>query len=315
MGGSSCFLCLGARKEVPPPPRGDPHSRSSVAATATAARTFTFDELAAATRNFRDGFRIVRTASLYKGYLRSVNQEFLARVLMLSSLRHPNVVNLVGFCADGNRGILVHEYMPLDRSPGKALLDWNTRINIAAGVAKGLEYLHHQGVVYCKPMSSSDILLGDGYHPKLSQYGLAELHQVAAEEESFTRSTNIAPEMLATGRVATKSNVYSFGVVLLELITGRTPFDPAQAVGEDRNLVIWAIRLMKDRSKFRWMADPALHDRYPFMGLHEALKVASMCIHQQPAMRSPISVVVAALSRLVAYDDHPPESSHHAAPR
>uniref|UniRef100_A0A8R7P530 Protein kinase domain-containing protein n=2 Tax=Triticum urartu TaxID=4572 RepID=A0A8R7P530_TRIUA len=202
-----------------------------------------------------------------------------------------------------------------DRSPGKALLDWNTRINIAAGVAKGLEYLHHQGVVYCKPMSSSDILLGDGYHPKLSQYGLAELHQVAAEEESFTRSTNIAPEMLATGRVATKSNVYSFGVVLLELITGRTPFDPAQAVAEDRNLVIWAIRLMKDRSKFRWMADPALHDRYPFMGLHEALKVASMCIHQQPAMRSPIGAVVAALSRLVAYDDHPPESSHHAAPR
>ncbi|KAM3412189.1 hypothetical protein ACQJBY_003702 [Aegilops geniculata] len=272
MGGSSSFLCLGARKEVPPPPRADPHSRSSVAATATAARAFTFDELAAATRNFRDGFRIVRTASLYKGYLRSVNQvvaiklqhafdtsgsssssseqlnkEFLARVLTLSSLRHPNVVNLVGFCVDGNRGILVHEYMPLgslqnhlhDRSPGKALLDWNTRINIAAGVAKGLEYLHHQGVVYRKPMSSSDILLGDGYHPKLSQYGLAELHQLAAEEETFTLSTNIAPEMLATGRVTTKSNVYSFGGVLLELITGRTPFDPAQAVAEDRNLVIW----------------------------------------------------------------------------
>ncbi|KAF6997122.1 hypothetical protein CFC21_013378 [Triticum aestivum] len=164
-------------------------------------------------------------------------------------------------------------------------------------------------------MSSSDILLGDGYHPKLSQYGLAKLHQLAAEEETFTLSTNIAPEMLATGRVTTKSNVYSFGGVLLELITGRTPFDPAQAVAEDRNLGIWATRLMKDRSQFRWMADPALQDRYPSMDLHKALKVASMCIHQRPAMRSPIGAVVAALSRLAACDDHPPESSHHAAPR
>ncbi|XP_037474320.1 probable serine/threonine-protein kinase PBL7, partial [Triticum dicoccoides] len=253
-----------------------------------------------------------------------LNKEFLARVLTLSSLRHPNVVNLVGFCTDGNRRILVHEYMPLgslqnhlhDRSPGKALLDWNTRMNIAAGVAKGLGYLHHQGVVYRKPMSSSDILLGDGYHPKLSQYGLAELHQLGAEEiKSFTRSTNIAPEMLATGRVTTKSNVYSFGGVLLELITGRTPFDPAQAAAEDRNLVMWATRVMKDRSQLRWMADPALQDQYPSMGLQEALEVASMCIHQRPAMRSPIGAVVAALSRLAACDDPPPESSHHAAPR
>ena len=72
-----------------------------------------------------------------------------------------------------------------DRSPGKALLDWNTRVNIAVGVAKGLEYLHDKGVVYRKPMSSSDILLRDGYHPKLSQYGLAELGQPVAEDEQL----------------------------------------------------------------------------------------------------------------------------------
>nr|XP_045088243.1 serine/threonine-protein kinase PBL27-like [Aegilops tauschii subsp. strangulata] len=313
MGGSSSFLCPGARKEVPPPPRADSHSSSSSVA-ATAARTLAFDELAAATRNFRDDFRIIRqhafdpsgSSSSSSSSSEQLNKEFLARVLTLSSLRHPNVVNLVGFCADGNRGILVHEYMPLGSLQNHLH---------AAGVAKGLEYLHHQGVVYRKPMSSSDILLGDGYHPKLSQYGLAKLHQLAAEEETFTLSTNIAPEMLATGRVTTKSNVYSFGGVLLELITGRTPFDPAQAVAEDRNLGIWATRLMKDRSQFRWMADPALQDRYPSMDLHKALKVASMCIHQRPAMRSPIGAVVAALSRLAACDDHPPESSHHAAPR
>ncbi|KAF6997120.1 hypothetical protein CFC21_013376 [Triticum aestivum] len=347
MGGSSCFLCLGARKEVPLPPRADPHSRSSVAATA--AQPFAFDELAAATRNFRDDFRIVRKAILYKGYLKSVKQvvaiklqhaldpigssseqlntEFLARVMTLSALRHLNVVNLIGFCADGDHRILVHEYMSLgslqnhlhDRSPGKALLDWNTRMNIAAGVAKGLEYLHHKGVVYRKPMSSSDILLGHGYHPKLSQYGLAELGQPVAEDDeqlriNVTRTAAIAPETTFTRKATMESNVYSFGGVLLELITGRRPVEPAPAIAEDRNLVIWATRLM-DRSQFRRMADPALQGRYPSMDLQEALKVAYMCIHKQPAMRSPIGTAAAALSRLAACDDRPPESSHHAAPR
>ncbi|XBJ19738.1 hypothetical protein VPH35_010677 [Triticum aestivum] len=196
-------------------------------------------------------------------------------------------------------------YRAAYRSPGKALLDWNTRMNIVDGVAKGLEYLHHK----------------DGYHPKLSQYGLADLDRLVAEDEEelcidFTRTATIAPETAFTRKATMESNVYSFGGVLLELITGRRPVDPAQAIAEDRNLVIWATRLMKDRSQLvRWMADPALQDQYPSMDLHEALKVASMCIHQQPAMRSPISAVAAALSRLAAHDDHPPESSHRAAPR
>ncbi|KAF6985876.1 hypothetical protein CFC21_003693 [Triticum aestivum] len=347
MGGSSCFLCLGARKEVPPPPLADPHSSSSVAATA--ARTLAFDELATATGNFRDDFRIVREASLYKGYLRSLNQvvaiklqhavdpvrssseqlnrDFLARVMTLSVLRHPNVVNLVGFCADGQNRILVHEYMPLgslqnhlhDRSPGQALLDWNTRMNIAAGVAKGLEYLHDKGVVYHIFMSSSDVLLGEGHHPKLSQYGLADLGRLVVDDDEklcidFTRTAAIAPETGFKGKATMESNVYNFGGVLLELTTGRRPVDPTRAIAEDCNLVIWATRLM-DRGQFRRMADPALQGRYPSMDLQEALKVASMCIHEEPAMRSPIGAVAAALSRLAAYDHHQPESSHHAALR
>ena len=104
-----------------------------------------------------------------------------------------------------------------DRSPaGKAPLDWNTRMNIAARVAKGLEYLHHKGVVYRRFMSSSDILLGDGYHPKLSQYGLAALDRLVAEDEEelcidFTRTATIAPETAFTRKATMESNVYSFG--------------------------------------------------------------------------------------------------------
>ncbi|VAH53179.1 unnamed protein product [Triticum turgidum subsp. durum] len=351
MGGfsrASCFLCLG----IPPPPRAEPR-RAAVARTFALDElaAFALDELAAATRNFRDDSSVVgREANLYKAYLKSINKivniklqhavrtsgpseqlnrEFLAHVLTLSALRHPNVVNLIGFCADGKYKILVHEHVPLgsledhlhprDRSPaGKAPLDWNTRMNIAARVAKGLEYLHHKGVVYRKSMGSSDILLGDGYHPKLSQYGLADLGRLLAEDNKdwsteFWGSTTIAPETFVTGKVTMESNVYSFGGLLLEMITGRRPIDPAQPAAEDRNLIAWATRLMKDRSQFRRMADPALQGRYPSMDLEEALTVASMCVHQQPAMRSPIGTVVTALSRL-AYDVDPPESSHPAAP-
>ncbi|EMS53175.1 Serine/threonine-protein kinase PBS1 [Triticum urartu] len=218
-----------------------------------------------------------------------LNSEFLAHVLTLSALRHPNVVNLIGFCADGQYRILVHEHVPLgsledhlhprDRSPaGKAPLDWNTRMNIAARVAKGLEYLHHKGVVYRKSMGSLDILLGDGYHPKMSQHGLADLGRLLAEDNKgwctdFWGSTTIAPETYVTGKVTKESNVYSFGGLLLEMITGRRPIEPAD---EDRNLIAWATRLMKDRSQLRRMADPALQGRYPSMDLEEALTVASI---------------------------------------
>ncbi|KAI5019779.1 hypothetical protein ZWY2020_044667 [Hordeum vulgare] len=117
MAALSLASCLWPRKKAPPPP-ADPRSR-----TPSPARTLAFNELAAATSNFRDDLRIVREASLYKAYLKSVNQvvaiklqrdrssseqlnkEFLARVLTLSSLRHPNVVNLVGFCADGHHRV------------------------------------------------------------------------------------------------------------------------------------------------------------------------------------------------------------------
>ncbi|XP_051198571.1 serine/threonine-protein kinase PBL27 isoform X1 [Lolium perenne] len=352
----ACFPFLGVRKRrVPPPPvEGDPHHRN----IAAAARTFSFEELAEATRNFRDEYLVAgREPSMYRGRLKSVNQvvamklqhlvdrnnvsteqrnsEFLARVLMLNALRHPNLVNLIGFCADGNHRILVHEYLPLgsledhlhDPSPDKGRLDWSTRMNIAADVARGLEYLHGKGVVCCY-LRSSDVLLGvgDGYHyPKLSQYELAKDGQLLdGIREARDFPCTIAPETAMCGKVCRSSDVYSFGVVLLEMITGRRPFSP-QAAEEDRDLVTWVIAhkiaascqfghdccdvlvldqartLLEDRVEFRRMADPALQGRYPSLGLKEALTVASMCIHQDPAMRSPIGAVVTDLARL-AYD-------------
>ncbi|CAM0909405.1 unnamed protein product [Alopecurus aequalis] len=319
----ACFPCLGARKNRMPPPPVEPTP------AAAAARTFSFEELAAATRGFRD--RVAgEEPCVYRGHLKSVNQvvamklqhivddtrlteqrnsEFLARVLMLNALRHPNLVGLVGFCADGSHRILVHEHVPLgslddhlhDPSPNKAPLDWSTRMNVAVGVARALEYLHEKGAVYLC-LRSSDILLGDGYRPKMSHYGLAkagQLYQDHVEARAFAREPIgcLAPETVETGYLSAASDVYSFGAVLLELITGRRAFN-RRAAEEDRHLVAWARPLLRDRVEFRRMADPALQGRYPSMDLEAALTVASMCIKRNRAMRTPIGAVVTTLARL-----------------
>ncbi|XP_048557053.1 serine/threonine-protein kinase PBL27-like [Triticum urartu] len=152
-------------------------------------------------------------------------------------------------------------------------------MNIAAGVAKGLEYLHDKGVVYHIFMSSSDVLLGEGHHPKLSQYGLADLGRLVVDDDEklcidFTRTAAIAPETGFKGKATMESNVYNFGGVLLELITGRRPVDPTRAIAEDCNLVIWATRLM-DRGQFRRMADPALQG-------HGFARGTESCFHVHP---------------------------------
>ncbi|XP_061353931.1 probable serine/threonine-protein kinase PBL7 isoform X2 [Gastrolobium bilobum] len=296
-----------------------------------AAQTFSFRELATATRNFRaecllgeGGF-----GRVYKGRLENINQivaikqldrnglqgnrEFLVEVLMLSLLHHPNLVNLIGYCADGDQRLLVYEYMSLgsledhlyDISPGKKRLDWNTRMKIAAGAARGLEYLHDTAnppVIY-RDLKCSNILLDEGYHPKLSDFGLAKLGPVGENTHVSTRVMGTygycAPEYAMTGQLTLKSDVYSFGVVLLEIITGRKAIDNSKSAGE-QNLVAWARPLFKDRRKFSQMADPMLQGQYPPRGLYQALAVAAMCVQEQANMRPVIADVVTALSYLAS---------------
>ena len=130
--------------------------------------------------------------------------------------------------------------LPLD----KEALDWNTRMKIAAGAAKGLEYLHDKAnppVIY-RDFKSSNILLDEGFHPKLSDFGLAKLGPVGDKSHVSTRVMGTygycAPEYAMTGQLTVKSDVYSFGVVLLELITGRRAIDSTRPHGE-QNLVSW----------------------------------------------------------------------------
>eukprot|EP00252_Welwitschia_mirabilis_P024454 TRINITY_DN726_c0_g1_i13.p1 TRINITY_DN726_c0_g1~~TRINITY_DN726_c0_g1_i13.p1 ORF type:complete len:414 (-),score=90.39 TRINITY_DN726_c0_g1_i13:590-1831(-) len=314
-----------------------------------AAQTFTFRELAAATKNFRPECLLGEGGfgRVYKGRLESTgqvvavkqldrngvqgNREFLVEVLMLSLLHHENLVNLIGYCADGDQRLLVYEYMPLgsledhlhDLPPDKEPLDWKTRMKIAAGAAKGLEYLHDKAnppVIY-RDLKCSNILLDEGYHAKLSDFGLAKLGPVGDKTHVSTRVMGTygycAPEYAMTGQLTIKSDVYSFGVVLLELITGRKAIDNSRGQGES-NLVAWARPLFKDRRKFPQMADPLLHGKYPVRGLYQALAVAAMCVQEQATMRPLIADVVTALTYLASHsyesDTHPSQSSRLAPP-
>ena len=317
----------------------DDHAQSSPASPAAEgckspcdprkARTFTFASLSAATQSFEDenflgegGF-----GKVYKGHLQDTGEivavkkldrngcqgvrEFVVEVMTLSMVNHPNLVKLMGFCTEGDQRLLVYEYMPLGsledhlHGPFRKPLDWNTRMKIAAGAAQGLEYLHDKmpkPMIY-RDLKCSNILLGEGFHPKLSDFGLAKVGPSGDQTHVSTRVMGTygycAPDYAMTGQLTFKSDIYSFGVVLLEILTGRRAIENRRN-GPEINLVAWARPLFKDRKKFHKMADPALDGKYPVRGLYQALAIAAMCVQEEPNMRPGVADIVTALSFLAS---------------
>ncbi|CAM8966462.1 unnamed protein product [Rhodiola kirilowii] len=310
-----------------------PSSDSEEEADVKKARTFSFRyrELATASGNFdkecflgEGGF-----GKVYKGYLDNTNQvvaikqldhnglqgarEFIVEVLTLSLADHPNLVKLIGYCAEKDQRLLVYEYMPLgsleDHLHGMYLpagskgLDWTTRLKIAAGAARGLEYLHNKmnpPVIY-RDLKCSNILLGHGYHPKLSDFGLAKVGPLGDKTHVSTRVMGTygycAPEYAKTGQLTFKSDIYSFGVVLLEIVTGRKAIDFKRPAME-HNLVAWARPLFKARKNFVQMADPVLEGRFPVKALCQVLYIAAQCVQEKSNMRPSILDVMNALDFL-----------------
>ncbi|CAI9107449.1 OLC1v1006800C1 [Oldenlandia corymbosa var. corymbosa] len=306
-----------------------------------AAQTFTFRELATATKNFRQECLLGEGGfgRVYKGRLDKTgqtvavkqldrnglqgNREFLVEVLMLSLLHHQNLVNLIGYCADGDQRLLVYEYMSLgsledhllELPPGQPPLDWFSRMKIALQAAKGLEYLHDKAnppVIY-RDLKSSNILLDSEYNAKLSDFGLAKLGPVGDRSHVSSRVMGTygycAPEYQKTGQLTVKSDVYSFGVVFLELITGRRAIDTTR-VPQEQNLVTWADPMFREPNRFAELADPLLQGNYPKKSLNQAVAVAAMCLNEDASVRPFISDVVTALSYLgVGPDDNASETA------
>ncbi|XP_021900184.1 probable serine/threonine-protein kinase PBL24 [Carica papaya] len=304
----------------------------------TPVQTFTFRELATATKNFRQECLLGEGGfgRVYKGTIQSTgqvvavkqldrnglhgNKEFVAEVSRLSQLHHPNLVNLIGYCADGDQRLLVFEYMPkgsvedqlLDiKSEGKAL-DWETRIRIAYGAAQGLEYLHEKAnppIIY-GDLKSSSILLDEEMKAKLSDFGMDKPgdHKMPISSRVMGTYGYCAPEYARGSQLTVKSDVYSFGVVLLELITGRRVIDTTKPP-DQQNLVSWAQPIFRDPKRFPDMADPLLHRKFPERDLNQAVAIAAMCLQDEATARPLISDVVTALSFLSmefkpVVDDH-----------
>ncbi|XP_052143733.1 probable serine/threonine-protein kinase PBL7 [Oryza glaberrima] len=334
---------------------GSPCSQAAQAASAGAggAKKFTLAQLSAATDGFHEsnvvgegGFGRVYRGRLEEGGqgLVAVKQlchggaqgtrEFLVECMMLMMLHHPNLVSLVGYCADAGERLLVYEFLPrgsLDahlfgRRPQEPplALGWAARVRIAVGAARGLRYLHEvvtPPVIY-RDLKASNILLDDDLNPRLSDFGLAKLGPVGDDTHVSTRVMGTygycAPDYAMSGKLNVKSDVYSFGVVLLELITGRRAFDAASSDSESEDhqrfllLRDWARPyLAGDRKRCFALADPAFQGRYPRRAFYQLAVVASLCLRDNPNLRPSMTDVTRALDH-VASQSQPWEDKQRA---
>ncbi|KAL5223556.1 hypothetical protein ABZP36_010195 [Zizania latifolia] len=236
------------------------------------------------------------------------SDNFFDLVSNISKLHHPNLNELVGYCMEHGQHLLVYDFhrngslhdilhLPDDYSKP---LSWNSRVKIALGSARALEYLHEicSPSIIHKNFKSSNILLDTEFNPHLSDGGLANSVPDSEFQASDQGSGYSAPEVDMTGHYTLKSDVYSFGVVMLELLTGRKPFDSSRPRTE-QSLVRWATPQLHDIDALDRMVDPALKGLYPAKSLSRFADVVALCVQPEPEFRPPMSEVVQALVRLV----------------
>ncbi|ERN10358.1 hypothetical protein AMTRI_Chr12g270980 [Amborella trichopoda] len=235
--------------------------------------------------------------------------EFENEVDLMSKIRHPNLVSLLGYCVYGQSRFLVYELMQNGslesqlHGPSRGSgLTWHLRMKIALDAARGLEYLHE----HCNPpvihrdLKSSNILLDSAFNAKLADFGLAVT--VGAQSKTNVKLSGtlgyVAPEYLLDGKLTEKSDVYSFGVVLLELLMGRKPVEklaPAQC----QSIVTWAMPQLTDRSKLPNIVDPVIKNTMDLKHLYQVAAVAVLCVQPEPSYRPLITDVLHSLIPLV----------------
>ncbi|XP_057979961.1 protein STRUBBELIG-RECEPTOR FAMILY 7 [Malania oleifera] len=238
-----------------------------------------------------------------------MSEDFTEIVANISRLHHPNITELVAYCSEHGQHLLVyefqkngslHDFLHLSDEFSKPLI-WNSRVKIALGAARALEYLHEvcsPSIVH-KNFKSANILLDTDLNPHLSDCGLASSIPNADQALNNNAGSGYsAPEVAMSGQYNIKSDVYSFGVVMLELLTGRMPFDSSRPRSEQL-LVRWATPQLHDIDALAKMVDPALEGLYPVKSLSRFADVIALCVQPEPEFRPPMSEVVQALVRLV----------------
>ncbi|GAV89596.1 Pkinase domain-containing protein/LRR_4 domain-containing protein [Cephalotus follicularis] len=274
--------------------------------------------------NGRGGFGTVYKGELHDGTKIAVKRmesgvisekglaEFKSEIAVLTKVRHRHLVGLLGYCLDGNERLLVYEYMPQGtlsrhvfnwREEGLKPLEWTRRLTIALDVARGVEYLHglaHQSFIH-RDLKPSNILLGDDMRAKVADFGLVRLapdgkHSI--ETRLAGTFGYLAPEYAVTGRVTTKVDLFSFGVILMELITGRKALDETQPE-DSLHLVTWFRRMHFSKDTFRKAIDPTIElDEETCASVSTVAELAGHCCAREPYQRPDMGHVVNVLSSL-----------------
>jgi hypothetical protein len=237
--------------------------------------------------------------------------EFKSEIAVLTKVRHRHLVALLGYCLDGNERLLVFEYMPQGTlsqhlfnwsEEGLKPLEWSKRLIIALDVARGVEYLHGlaQQTFIHRDLKPSNILLGDDMRAKVADFGLVRLAPEGGKGSIVTKLAGtfgyLAPEYAATGRVTTKIDVFSFGVILMELITGRKALDDTQNE-ESTQLVPWFRRMYNSKDTFRKAIDSTLNlDEESMISVGVVAELSFHCTAREPYQRPDMGHAVNVLS-------------------
>ncbi|TVU42374.1 hypothetical protein EJB05_08776, partial [Eragrostis curvula] len=238
-----------------------------------------------------------------------VGKEFENELDFLGKIWHPNVISVLGYCIHEDTRLLVYELMQngsletqLHGPSRGSALSWHIRLKIALDAARGLEHLHE----HCSPMiihrdiKSSNILLDSDFNAKISDFGLA-IHGGNLNKDNIMPSGTVgyvAPEYLLDGQLTEKSDVYAFGVVLLELLLGRKP---VELVGQThcQSIVSWAMPQITDRTKLPNIIDPIIRNTMDLRHLYQVAAVAVLCVQPEPSYRPLIADVLHSLIPLV----------------
>ncbi|EOA20670.1 hypothetical protein CARUB_v10000982mg [Capsella rubella] len=235
-------------------------------------------------------------------------KEFKSEVEILSKLQHPNIISLLGYSTKDTARFIVYELMPnvsleshLHGASRGLAITWPMRMKIALDVSRGLEYLHehcHPAIIH-RDLKSSNILLDSNFNAKISDFGLAVVDGPKNKNHKLSGTVGyVAPEYLLDGQLTEKSDVYAFGVVLLELLLGKKPVEKL-APGECQSIITWAMPYLTDRTKLPSVIDPAIKDTMDLKHLYQVAAVAVLCVQPEPSYRPLITDVLHSLIPLV----------------
>ncbi|XP_016492984.1 PTI1-like tyrosine-protein kinase 2 isoform X2 [Nicotiana tabacum] len=281
-------------------------------------RRFTIDELRCATDNFspnlltgEGGHSRVYRSNLDNGQVAAVKvlkntqyseDDLFGEVEILSNLKHENIIQLVGYCYSKDMRAIVYNLLKDSLKQRLKQLNWNTRLQVAIGVARGLEYLHSQTPpIIHRDVKSSNILLSGDCRPQISDFGAAVIHQQNQQDSAYVKPVHVvgtfgylAPEYIMYGKVDEKIDVYSYGVVLLELITGKEAIQ-IDLESHHESLVLWA-RSLLSFGLCDLLVDPDLSENYNKDEMKTMMLAARLCLlhssSRRPTMKTILNLLV-----------------------